>query len=67
MSTAYLAHLASVRARHRDDDITHERLAATAMVELITGARAVDRRVPEITVLIDLDTFLPRVARTLDL
>jgi hypothetical protein len=58
VSSAYLAHLASVRARHCDDDMTHERLAATAMVELITGARAVDRRVPEITVLIDLDTFL---------
>ncbi|MBA3803948.1 MAG: HNH endonuclease [Acidimicrobiia bacterium] len=58
VSTAYLAHLASVRARHRDDDMTHERLAAMAMVELITGARAVDRRVPDITVLIDLDTYL---------
>jgi len=34
VSSAYLAHLASVRARHCDDDMTHERLAATAMVEL---------------------------------
>jgi len=58
VSSAYLAQLASVRARHCDDDMTHERLAAMAMVELITGARAVDRRVPEVTVLIDLDTFM---------
>ncbi|MBA3801532.1 MAG: DUF222 domain-containing protein [Acidimicrobiia bacterium] len=58
VSSAYLAQLASVRARHCDDDMAHERLAAMAMVELITGARAVDRRVPEVTVLIDLDTFM---------
>jgi len=55
VSSAYLAQLASVR----------ERLAAMAMVELITGARAVDRRVPEVTVLIDLDTFMSGFARPL--
>ncbi len=58
VSAAYLAHLATLRVRHRDDDISRDRLGAQATVELITGTRALDRRVPEVSVLIDLQTML---------
>lgn len=58
VSAAYLAHLATLRVRHRDDDISRDQLAAQAMVELITGAQAIDRRIPEVSVLIDLETMI---------
>ncbi len=58
VTAAYTAHLATLRVRHRDDDISRDRLGAQAMVELITGARAIDRRVPEVSVLIDLATMI---------
>jgi hypothetical protein len=57
---------AAVRAEERVDAATGEQrtldqLRADAAVALITGARAVDRRIPEVSVLIDLDTLRDRV------
>jgi hypothetical protein len=57
---------AAVRAEERLDEATGEQrtlaqLKADAAVALITGARAVDRRVPEVSVLIDLDSLRDQV------
>ena len=41
-----------------DDGRTFDQLQADVMVELITGARTTDTRVPECSVLIDLDTLV---------
>ncbi|MDQ3738290.1 MAG: HNH endonuclease, partial [Actinomycetota bacterium] len=41
-----------------DQRVPLERVEAQAMVELVTGARSVDRRVPEVSVLIDYHTLL---------
>ncbi|CAN5742161.1 hypothetical protein BH20ACT4_BH20ACT4_10670 [soil metagenome] len=55
------AHTATLR--HRGDQVSTERmplerLEAQALVELVTGARTVDRRVPEVSVLIDYHTLV---------
>ncbi|MDQ3738127.1 MAG: HNH endonuclease [Actinomycetota bacterium] len=41
-----------------DERVPLERVEAQAMVELVTGARSVDRRVPEVSVLIDYLSLL---------
>jgi hypothetical protein len=57
VSSALSAALAAERASAQNADTTWEQLQADALVGLITGARALDRRVPEVSVLIDLDTL----------
>jgi hypothetical protein len=49
--------VASERARAETDDRSFEQLRADAFVGLLTGARG-DRRVPEVSVLIDLPTLV---------
>ena len=57
VAAALDAALAAERARHQDDDVDFDHLQADALVGLITGARSLDQRVPEVTVLIDYDTL----------
>jgi len=58
VAAALGAAIAAARARHQDDDVDFDHLKTDALVELITGARSNDPRVPEITVLIDLQTLI---------
>ena len=52
------AAIAAERAKPDDDEPrSFDQLKADAMVGVITGARSGDRRVPEVTVLIDVDTL----------
>jgi hypothetical protein len=51
------AALAAEQAKPQAADVTWDQLQADAMVGLITGARTLDQRVPEVSVLIDLDTL----------
>ena len=51
------AAIAAEQARADDEQRSFDQLKADAMVAVITGARSADRRVPEVTVLIDLDTL----------
>jgi hypothetical protein len=57
VSSAISAVLAVERASAQDADTTWEQLQADALVGLITGARSLDQRVPEVSVLIDLHTL----------
>ena len=58
VSAALDAAIAAEQAKPEDDEPrTFDQLKADAMVGLITGARNPDRRTPEVTVLIDLDTL----------
>jgi hypothetical protein len=52
-------HAATLDARSRllDPTACWDHVQADALVDLITGARAVDRRVPEVSVVVDLDTL----------
>ncbi|CAN5830678.1 hypothetical protein BH24ACT5_BH24ACT5_25900 [soil metagenome] len=56
--TAINAAIGQARAGAQDDELTFDQLRADAVVDLITGARAVDRRVPEVSVLIDWATLV---------
>ena len=57
------AHTTTIR-KHPDhggtagERVPIERVEAQALVELVTGARTVDRRIPEVSVLIDYHTLL---------
>ena len=54
----WTAAIAAEQAKTDDDEQrSFDQLKADAMVGLVTGARTLDRRVPEVTVLIDLDTL----------
>jgi hypothetical protein len=57
--TAINAAIATARsADQRDDERTWDQLQADVVVDLLTGARAVgDERLPEVSVLIDVDTL----------
>jgi hypothetical protein len=44
-----------------DDDRSFDQVRADVMVELITGARSVQRRTPQVSVLIDYDTLRDRI------
>ena len=57
VAAAFDAAVAAARARQQGDDVDFEHLRADALVELITGGRSTDRRVPEVSVLIDLETL----------
>ena len=58
VSAALDAAIAAERATPDDaEGRSFDQLKADAMVTLITGARSRDRRIPEVTVLIDLDTL----------
>jgi hypothetical protein len=57
VSAALSAALAAEQAKPQAADVTWDQLQADAMVGLITGARTLDQRVPEVSVLIDLDTL----------
>ena len=57
VAAVFDAAIATERAEP-DDGRTLDQLQADVMVELITGARTTDTRVPECSVLIDLDTLL---------
>jgi hypothetical protein len=57
VSTALSAALAADRAKPQTADTNWDHLQADALVELITGARSVDPRTPELSVLIDLETL----------
>ncbi|MDQ3738388.1 MAG: HNH endonuclease [Actinomycetota bacterium] len=58
------AHTATLRKRSNAstgdgaDRVALEHVEAQALVELVTGARSVDRRLPEVSVLIDYHTLL---------
>lgn len=52
------AAVGQARAAAQDDELTFDQLRSDAVVDLITGARAVDRRVPEVSVLIDWATLI---------
>ena len=56
LSAALDAAVATERAKPEIEGRTFEQLTADAFVELVTGARG-ERRVPEISVLIDVDTL----------
>lgn len=58
MWTAMNAAIAAARADKQAADLTFDQLQADAVVNLITGARSTDQRVPEISVLIDHSTLL---------
>ena len=58
MWTAINAAIAAARADNEDADLTFDQLQTDAVVNLITGARSTDQRVPEISVLIDYHTLL---------
>jgi hypothetical protein len=57
VSAALDGALAAERAKLQHADTNWEQLPADALVGLITGARSLDQRVPEVSVLIDLDTL----------
>ncbi len=57
VSAALDAALAAERAKAQDPDVNWDHLQADALVNLITGARSADPHVPELSVLIDLDTL----------
>jgi hypothetical protein len=57
VSAALSAALAAEQAKPQCADLTWDQLQADALVGLITGARTLDQRVPELSVLIDLDTL----------
>ena len=58
VSAALDAAIAAEQAKPDDDEQrTFDQLKADAIVALITGARNPDRRMPEITVFVDLDTL----------
>lgn len=57
VGAAFDAAVAAERARPDVDDRTLEQLRADVLVDLIAGARSTDRRVPEMSVLVDLDTL----------
>ncbi len=61
VSAALSAALAAEQAKPQCADLTWDQLQADALVGLITGARTLDRRVPEVSVLIDLDTLQSRL------
>jgi hypothetical protein len=58
-AVAAALHDATVGARSglADPAVSWDHVQADALVDLITGARAVDRRVPEVSVLVDLRTL----------
>jgi len=58
MWTAINAAIAAARASVQHDGLTFDQLQVDALVALITGARSADHRVPEISVLIDIETLL---------
>jgi hypothetical protein len=49
--------LAAEQAKPQAAELTWEQLQADAFVGLITGARSLDQRVPDVSVLIDLHTL----------
>lgn len=51
------AHLAAARARDGSRDLTWQRLEVESFVEVVTSSAAIERRVPEVSVLIDLETL----------
>jgi Domain of unknown function (DUF222)/HNH endonuclease len=57
ISAALDAAITAERAKPDTEQRSFEQLKADAMVGLITGARHRDRRTPEVTVLVDLDTL----------
>lgn len=57
VSAALDAAIAAEKAKPEPDERSLDQLKADAMVALITGARTTDRRVPEVTVLVDYDTL----------
>jgi Domain of unknown function (DUF222) len=57
VSVALDAALTTARTKLEDTDSNWDQLQADALVELITGARTLDRRVPEVAALIDLHTL----------
>ena len=57
VAAALDAAVAAMRAGRQDDDVSFEHLHVDALVELITGARSTGHQVPELSVLIDLDTL----------
>src|SRR5262245_9890051 len=57
VAAALDAALAGERAKLQDATTTWEQVQADALVGLITGARSLERRVPEVSVLIDLATL----------
>jgi hypothetical protein len=61
VSSALSAALAAEQARPQAADTTWDQLQADAFVGLITGARSLDQRVPEVSVLIDLQTLTDSV------
>ena len=60
VSAAFDAAVQAARTAGQDD-VSFEHLRADALVDLITGARSTDRRVPEVVVLIDHDTLVQGV------
>ena len=58
MWTAINAAVAAARAAKQNEGLTFDQLQVDALVGLITGARSVDRRVPEVSVLVDLQTLI---------
>ncbi len=59
VSAAFDAAVQAARTAQQDD-LSFEHLRADALVDLITGARSTDRRVPEVVVLIDHETLVAR-------
>jgi hypothetical protein len=57
ISAALDAAITAERAKPDTEQRSFDQLKADAFVTLITGARGPDRRVPEVTVLVDLDTL----------
>ncbi len=55
--TAINAAVGAERVKKKDDDKTWDHLVTDTLVDLITGARAVNDRVPEVSVLIDFETL----------
>lgn len=55
--TAINGAVGAERAKPQDPDTTWDHLLADTVVDLITGARPVNERVPEVSVLIDFDTL----------
>jgi len=57
MWTAINEGVGRARAEKQDPDLSWDQLQADTVVDLITGARATDRRNPEVSVLIDIETL----------
>jgi hypothetical protein len=57
VATALHAATLDKRAGLTDPAVNWDHVEADALVELITGARSIDRRVPEVSVLIDYETL----------